>query len=211
VIKEVSFNLDERLINLFFAPVRKKEDIIMLMMNIVQFIGISSRITIEPIKGRMVLRTSRTNRAFLYTDKKHFSISFPYKIIESEDGFEAHSIINGEISRATISKIKSILIDGEAMDGGCISSLANLVLDESLLAPAFWGIFRELIFMEDGYLRYDHDKERENGHIHPLNHLDIFYSNRAGFKVGLKSTLDEGELIDIMEHSSNCRYLNKPE
>tara|TARA_R110001583_G_scaffold136457_1_gene288307 strand:+ start:5342 stop:5977 length:636 start_codon:yes stop_codon:yes gene_type:complete len=210
VIKEFTFDLDDRLINQFFKPIRRKEDVIILTMNVIQFIGISSCIPIKEVAGKMVLRISKMNRIFFYSNEKYFSISFPYNIEENNDGFKVFSPNAGEVSRVTISKVKSIFSDENIMSNGCISLLADNVLDESLSTPSFWVVLRELLLMEDGYLRYDHDTDRENGHFHPVNHLDIFYSNKAGFKVGLDSKLLENELIEIMDYESECRYLQKP-
>lgn len=210
MIKEFTFDLDDRLVNQFFKPIRKKEDVIILTMNVIQFIGISSCIPITKVAGKMTLRISKMNRIFFYSNEKYFSISFPYNIEEDSDGYKVFSPSAGEVSRITISKVKSILSDENIMSHGCISLLADNVLDESLSTPSFWAVLRELIMMEDGYLRYDHDTHRENGHLHPVNHLDIFYSNKAGFKVGLDSKLPEKELIDIIDHESECRYLQKP-
>jgi hypothetical protein len=210
VSKEFTFDLNERLIRSFFKPIRKKEDSILLIMNAIQFMSISSRVPILSPKGRMVLIISKMSRVFFYSGEKHFSIAFPYTVEEVEGEFRVFSSSAGEINEMIISKVKSVLSGEGVMSEGCISLLADSVLDESLLTPNFWSVLRELLLMEDGYLRYDHDPERESGHIHPLNHLDVFYSSKAGFKVGLSGRLSEGELIDIMDYESDCRYLHKP-
>ncbi len=63
--------------------------------------------------------------------------------------------------------------------------------------------------MEDGYVRFDRDEDRVNGHYHPLDHLDVFYSNKATFKLGLRAHLDESQFLDILDIGTECHYLNK--
>lgn len=210
VAKEFTFDLSERLVGRFFKPIRKKEDAILLLMDAIQFMGISSKVPIQSPRGQMVLVISKMSRVFFYSGDKHFSIAFPYAVEEVEGVFSVFSSSAGEINEMIVSKVKAVLSGEGAMSGGCISVLADNVLDESLLTPNFWLVLRELILMEDGYLRYDYDLQGERGHMHPLNHLDVFYSSKAAFKVGLNDRLSEGELMDIMSGESECRYLNKP-
>ena len=71
----------------------------------------------------------------------------------------------------------------------------------------FLGFLRELLLMEDGYIRYDYDEEHKNGDLHPLNHYDLFYSSHATFKIGLNAILSEDEFVDLLDIKSDCKYL----
>ncbi len=73
----------------------------------------------------------------------------------------------------------------------------------------FWVFLRELLLMEDGYIRYDYDEEHENGDIHPLNHYDLFYSSNATFKIGLEDKERQTNFIDLMDINTSCKYLIK--
>ena len=72
-----------------------------------------------------------------------------------------------------------------------------------------WQILKELLVFESGYLRYDYDKERENGNLHPLNHLDINYSSNATFKIGINNTIDCNTFIDILDINTDSYFISK--
>jgi len=69
-----------------------------------------------------------------------------------------------------------------------------------------WTIFQELLAYNDGYLRFDHDADNQNGHFHPLDHLDIFYSTNAEIKSGVHGEMNEEHFIDLLNKSSECHY-----
>jgi len=78
-----------------------------------------------------------------------------------------------------------------------------------------WITLRDLLILEDGYVRYDKDEEGfnkakvdGNEHRHPLNHLDIFCTNQATFKLGLKQKYADIDFIDLMDRNTDCKYLN---
>lgn len=62
---------------------------------------------------------------------------------------------------------------------------------------------------EEGYIRYDYDEEHENGDLHPLNHLDIFYSSKPTFKIGLRDRYQKDYLVNLVNRETNCIYLDK--
>ncbi len=88
---------------------------------------------------------------------------------------------------------------------------------ESVCDENFWIFLRELLLMEDGYVRYDYDKatylifkEKGEEHKHPLNHYDLFYSSNATFKIGLEERLSEDEFIDFLNIKTDSKYLKNP-
>ena len=66
-----------------------------------------------------------------------------------------------------------------------------------------------VLSFEIGYLRYDYDERYNNGDIHPLNHLDINFTNGSTFKLGLKEKINQTVLDDIVDTGTNCHYLVK--
>ena len=55
-------------------------------------------------------------------------------------------------------------------------------------------------------MRYDHDEDpqRVNLILHPINHLDFFYSSNCTFKIGLKDRIDVADLKSIMNINEKC-------
>ena len=64
-----------------------------------------------------------------------------------------------------------------------------------------------LFVCEPGYLRFDYDQDNENGALHPLNHIDINYSDYGSYKIGLSESIDYLKFIDILNIKTNCYYL----
>ena len=59
-----------------------------------------------------------------------------------------------------------------------------------------------------GYIRYDYDEKHENEKIHSLHHLDINYSSKGTYKIGLKKALKDEDFIDMLDLRTECKYLN---
>ena len=119
---------------------------------------------------------------------KIFSITFPFNISKTEEGYDIYdSISEIKIDILVISKIINILNNFSSENEDIYEFLSQFddgdnneeVLDN------IWKIFKKVLFSESGYLRYDYDEEHENGNIHPLNHYDIYYTSRNTFKIGL--------------------------
>lgn len=70
-----------------------------------------------------------------------------------------------------------------------------------------WCLFRELLISEDGYIRYDHDPDNAAGDMHPLHHLDVFYSSGSTFKLGLRNSIDTATFEDYLDITTACRYI----
>jgi len=82
-------------------------------------------------------------------------------------------------------------------------------MQENIGSPKdLWGLLIELLNSEDGYLRFDHDAERENGHLHPLNHADLFYTNGATFKLGFHEKIKLDHAVDVLNLDTDCYYLS---
>ncbi|UQZ25499.1 hypothetical protein [Actinobacillus pleuropneumoniae] len=88
-----------------------------------------------------------------------------------------------------------------------------ILVDEYFFFCCTWivnsaDIMLWLLSFNDGYIRYDYDFEHENGSIHPLYHLDIFFSNYATFKIGLARRYQINDLLDLLDQEKSCKYLN---
>ncbi|WP_144034144.1 hypothetical protein [Sporomusa silvacetica] len=55
--------------------------------------------------------------------------------------------------------------------------------------------------------QYDYDVEREDGKKHPLNHLNIYYTGKNTFKVGLPQEINNGQIIDLLNLNTECKFL----
>jgi hypothetical protein len=106
------------------------------------------------------------------------------------------------------------LIKDNSFTSSCSVDFADKIsaYQEESLNEYFWEFLRELIFMEDGYLRYDYDYDNYIKHnqsdLHPLNHYDFFYTSNATFKVGLREKLTEDDFVDLLNIKTNCKFIS---
>ncbi|WP_430788369.1 hypothetical protein VBD025_00790 [Virgibacillus flavescens] len=161
---------------------------------------------------------------------KKFSFTFPYIIEEQKD--------RDKLTKWLIRNHNETEIDGQLIS--LLTNLANenwfddnidtsneaLVFYEQILSAIndlgleldtdnmVWHVVRKLFLFEPGYLRYDYDNSfRMNPISHPLHHLDIFFSNHATFKVGIKSGMVERkeweptEFVNLLDSEAPCFYL----
>lgn len=212
--KVIEFELDSSSLDSFTRIIRRKKDIVLLLIDIVRFISIHQEIPIvdQPV-GKLKIVIDKMSRIFIISDYKHVTFSFPFTLVQDEnEGFYIRSPHYGVIDSVVLSKIKRLLLDDSTFEDACISSFADNVLDNLSVSPSFWSLLRELLLFEDGYLRFDHDPDPERLHAtkHPLNHLDIFYSGYASFKLGVDKHLDEYDLPNILDLNSDCSWLSHP-
>ncbi|MFN3880469.1 MAG: hypothetical protein ACK4L8_03465 [Nitrincola lacisaponensis] len=202
------FNIGKWDYDTFFSPLRRKEDVIRLLLKAMKLIDVSRDINIES-DLKIILNISKMNRLIFVSDIKIFSISFPF-IVKEKDNIIKFSTLTGEIiDNSMISSALSIIDDSGVMSDVCISGFADKVLDESFYKNEFWPFFRALLLYEDGYLRFDHDNLRENGKFHPLNHIDFCYTSSATYKLGLDNKIDSDFLLDILDISTDCHYIRR--
>ncbi|QQZ09630.1 hypothetical protein [Heyndrickxia vini] len=163
---------------------------------------------------------------------KKFSFSFPFQIERQTDSTLLTSWIikdkNGlEISSRLISILQSLSKDqwfAEDIDTSdealvfydhLLEAIKNVDLDLSIDDTMVWHLIRRLFLFEPGYLRYDldDDEERLDPIYHPLHHLDIFFSNKATFKIGLiKEEIEKSEWYssgfeNLLDLESPCYFL----
>lgn len=213
MIKKHIFNISPIYIDKFFTPVRKKTDIIKILMESIRYISLKPEVSDEDSLGTITIFIGKMSRIFFLKEEKIFSINFPFYIME-EDGllFKYKDIINidGQVISNVISTLKC-----KEFDSHCSLEFVEPITDYEEINNSFWVFFKDLLLMESGYIRYDYDietynkfKEENREHEHPLNHFDIFYSSNTTFKIGLRNKLNVEDFIDILDLKTNCKYIS---
>lgn len=214
-MKNYIFHLDEHSLNKLFKPIRSKIDIIDVLMEATKYIILNPAINQKNICGKMVLRIDKMSRLFFFCHEKYFSIVFPFFIREeAERKFSIYSKFIEDIDNRLISKVVEFITCDE-FDANCSLDFVEPICSyEENYNGSIWIFIRELLLMEDGYIRYDYDKKRytefksrREEHKHPLNHYDLFYSNSCTFKLGLHTKITENDFIDLLTTSTDCQYL----
>ena len=223
-ILEIDRNFNELLVN---TPIRKKEDLLKIFFETIRYYIIYDikKRTLDNIKkknnidnkslldsknyGQVIIKVSKMSRIIYELKNKIFSITFPFNISKTEEGYDIYdSISEIKIDILVISKIINILNNFSSENEDIYEFLSQFddgdnneeVLDN------IWKIFKKVLFSESGYLRYDYDEEHENGNIHPLNHYDIYYTSRNTFKIGLNDKIDLKKFIDLLDLETDCHY-----
>lgn len=194
-----------------FSSIRSKKDSIRILMKALKIMIINQEVSEEDSIGNMVLLVSKMSRLFFFSADKFFSITFPLTVSESSHGLSYSSRHISDVDSRVTSSVIGLLSASEQFDSDCILEFAEPILGLDDSDNRFWSFMRELLMHEDGYVRYDHDVRREDGHLHPLDHMDIFYSSGGTFKLGLNGRIKEDHLIYILSLETNCLYLHGPD
>lgn len=148
-------------------------------------------------------------RIFCFVTKnKYFSVNFPININEKQVTIHFRDI---QLGLYSISNIRGAL---DELFQGFLKG--NRTLEESNDISSGALVVDELRFVEHilsnefGYVRYDYDKNNENGRFHPLNHLDFNY-NKGTFKIGLYRRLTPYEFISVFGciPQKECSFLER--
>lgn len=195
----------------YVAPIRTKRDIVVIWMETIKNYLIDQPPSPDATAAEISILIDSMSRLFctLGDGRKIFSIAFPFGVTRILDEYRFISREGVEIDNKVSSIILSLI--GKENEGifssQDFSQFIDPIIDSSDFHPEIWSLVRELMLAEDGYLRYDWDAVRSDGHRHPLHHLDVNYSNGGTFKVGLNTHVDCNTLISILDAATDCHYL----
>ena len=161
------------------------------------------------IKGEMHLYIDKMSRLFFFSDSKYFSFNFPFQVSYSDEKIVFYSKYLDDINSKVSSEILSLILSDKIHNSSCVLDFSSEFLDLAEYSEELWKQYFHLLTYEDGYIRFDHDPEHENGNLHPLTHLDVFYSNVATFKIGTDNNFSQKDLIDLVDINTPCSFLVK--
>ncbi|MGB1205482.1 MAG: hypothetical protein ACPG5B_07550 [Chitinophagales bacterium] len=228
-MKEFTFDISTYSKYLFFPEerVKSKIRIIRILLEASRYILSNSKVDKEKYAGEIRLVIDKMSRIFFVSDEKIFSIVFPFKLnevefeteteFEMEDRFELSYTNNINVNSVLISKAIAT-IDCDDFSNTCVIDFADHVdfFEDKNEDGNLWFFLKELMLFEDGYIRYDYDLKGYNEackkgrpHKHPLHHYDLFYTNKATFKIGLDSEINTEKFIELLNVKEDCYFLRK--
>ena len=208
-MKSLSFDLDEYQLETLFQPFRRKANMVLFWMEAIKLISSYVPPVAEHKAGAMLVRFDKMRRITVQTQNTTFSAAFPFSMSEV-DGIMRFSVKSGiEIDSRISSEVIAILSSAKAFENEEVLGLLDDLEQSSGDPDTLWRVLGDLMQADDGYVRLDHDPERENGDLHPLNHLDVFYSQSATFKLGLRQRLEASQLLDMLDIKSDCSFLER--
>jgi hypothetical protein len=235
-MKNIKFFLSHTLAELASKPIREKSEVIHLLLSALQEIIFADE-SIDNNLGYGELLVDKSSRLTFTLQRedgtvhKRFSFSFPFQLIKQPNPelLTTWIIIDNyiEIDSQIISILTSLSNEKWFEDSIDDSSEPLMFYEQILVAvkeanlsiitdKEIWHLVRKLFLFEPGYLRYDFDEtDRASPISHPVHHLDIFFSNRATFKLGLfdsviqKKEWPQTGLENILNSSYPCFYVHE--
>lgn len=209
----IQFDINQSLIKTFFPEERIKDKykILEILLEACRYILYNKKVTTARSQHKMILYKDKMSRLVFVGENKNYSIAFPFNITQiTTDVISINYKNKFDIDSQNISTLLSLLKSPTINSEDCLEFIDPITnFDQNL-----WSTLRDLLILEDGYVRYDKDdlgfqKAKKDGqeHRHPLNHIDIFYTNQATFKLGLKQEYTDNDLIDLMDRNTDCKYL----
>lgn len=211
--------INEAAKKIFFPEERIKDKykIIEILLEACRYIIYSKKEVKVKKPDKIIVKVDKMNRLFFVSQSKIYSITFPFNVFYDDDKTIISYKNSFDIDSYTISNLLSIIKSPIVNSENCLDFVEPVVDFENDQKVNYWTIFRDLILLEDGYLRYDKDEKgykeaqkKGQGHRHPLHHIDIFYTNQAAFKVGLENEYFDADFIDTLDSNTNCKYLKPP-
>ncbi|WZL88278.1 hypothetical protein VS868_11795 [Salinimicrobium sp. 3283s] len=218
-MKRYEFEVKEFDLQLFFPEhrLKHKTHLINILLEACRFMLVQKPSENVESENKIVLNIDKMSRIFFFRKNKYYTIFFPFNVLEEEENdisFNYKNILN--IDSESISALITIIKDDQFNSSSCLDFADPIDSLENQLDSNFWIVLRDLIFAEEGYLRYDVDlegwkkaKEKEKEHTHPEHHFDIFYTNTTSVKFGLVQKLLENEFIESVNIQSDCLYLRR--
>lgn len=219
-MKRIVLKVSKTRIN-YTSAIRRRNDVISMILNIMSII---MQIDIQENYGcdldeveendiGVILIIDRMSRIFLVSKNKihSFQIPFGLKIVEDRYVFYSRGI---DIDNLTLSLLNSVYnkldedYDFCVLEDSFLDEIVNYNIDQNSIsfASSLVGILQTF---EIGYLRYDYDDDptRVDVITHPINHLDINFTNSATYKIGLNNRLDCKKLEDILDVNTKCAFI----
>ncbi|UQN37182.1 hypothetical protein MTR80_05625 [Alcaligenes aquatilis] len=193
----------------FIQAVRTKRDVIVLWMNAIKAYLTNDQADGSAFHATLSLVVMSMSRLFceLASGEKVFSVAFPFFVRNNDEGLSFHSRGGVEIDHRVSSQVLMLIEGNGILEVSDFSAFIDPLIESADIDERLWSFMRELMVAEDGYIRYDWDRTRMSGHLHPEYHLDFYYSSAGTFKLGLEGALDRGRLISILDVGVDCHYL----
>lgn len=200
--------------NKMFRPIREKKDCILLLLYTLDLLLIAMPLS-GNAQGRLVIKNSKMSRAFYFFKDKYYSILFPFTLEEKEKGSYMiyDSVTDLEVNNREISLMRNILDRIDFANSTVETMLEGIYYDmegEEYAGSEIercWSLLMRMFSLELGYIRYDYDPEHTNGDFHPLHHLDVNYSSKCTYKLGLRERISIDDFTDLLDVQTRCKYL----
>lgn len=189
--------------------IRSKSDIALVLLYSIRYLSIYTAGMVTIPVGEMNILINKTRRLFFSINDSLFSLSFPFVLTHVGGSYQISLDTGLVINNQMISYAITYFENSIGKKSGTIWDELEIFDIEEGESDNYWEFCKYLMMNECGYLRFDHDPKRASAHIHPLNHIDTFYSQHSSFKVGLHEKISKEDLIDLLDPSTASMFLVK--
>lgn len=189
----------------FFVPIRDKASYARLIVCSARQLLLNSTVHgVNPI-GKLKLIVDKMSRLFFFQAGRYYSVAFPLTvIIEGNEVTEITTYSGQNLEYVNISAVISIL-DSEFFRNH--PSLLDFPLEPFSIEAMGIYFLEEIMLFEPSYIRYDNDPKNVNEKLHPLDHLDINYSQSGTYKLGLPGSITTDYFENLQNINSICSYV----
>lgn len=204
--KTYCFKIDKRLKEKLSAPIRSFYDIATVLIETLQYLTYQ----IPSEEGDMKIVVHKMKRIFYIFPEEIFTFSFPFTLKYDDEAvqiYDGSALLDNKCLSALVVALRKIKEMGTLSE--CPIDLFEeigfdfLPTEMSTLKTALVKILTN----EYGYLRYDIDKKRERGDLHPYYHLDINYSQSSTYKMGLPRKITFEWLQNLLDTTTPCKFI----
>jgi hypothetical protein len=204
-VKAVERNILPFQEKIFFSPIRDKTDYVRVLVHAARLLLLNYDTSETPTTATMKLIVDKMSRLFFYKDAKYFSISFPFIApIDGNNVSELTTYLGKKLDNKGISAIISVIDSAEFQLN---PSLVDITIDSNNIDLSELALLEEILLFEPSYIRFDFDPTHENGKLHPLNHLDINYSQYGAYKFGLHERITKAYFENLQNINTDCSYV----
>lgn len=212
-MKKFKFEMMGNLYHLAFPNelLKSRRDLLVILLEACRFMMQNS--FVEHADCMLMLVVNDMNRLFFCTEKKMYSISFPF-CVESypKIHFNLHGI---DIDSSMISNLCSFFNSPEFEADSSYDFVTPILEQEDISSSSdFWIVLKHLLTYEIGYVRYDDDLEgfqiASNAGVpkcHPRYHYDVNLSQQAAFKIGLDRQLTPDKFVEFLDDTKERKKL----
>lgn len=214
--KFINVKIGQFYYNKFLKPIRTKKDLVLLLLDTINAMYLNENVMGND-KGNIFIKVDKMSRIFYDLNDKLFSLVFPFSLETQEESRIRYLIFD---------PVTDVIVDNKA-----VSLMRTIVEKMDLCNTTFERLIEEAYFdagndnfdmnyvdnccmmilrmftTESGYIRYDYDAEHQDGVQHPLNHLDINYSTKCTYKLGLNKRMIMDEFVDLLDVQTDCRFV----
>lgn len=195
-----------------FSCVTNTRDMISVSLTALEYLQYWHGNVRMPKRPYLMVDLDETHRMYLVDRDKIISFLFVLNIkLGGFDLYDSNNYVKGiylnghKITAREISEAKQILTNcADAESLYCY----DILEEGSSLSIETLFFFEHLMFLEWGYLRFDHDPSHAVVKTHPTDHFDVNFNPLGTYKLGLKKAIEVKDIIHMIDKKTACAELS---